>query len=534
MSKPSNIAGPILAAIVLVAVPAAARDLVIGLSAPPTSFDPHYHAHAPSIAAQAHVYQPLVQRRADLSLGPVIAREWVPLPDGNGWEFRLDPAARFSDGAPVTAADVAASLARVPTIPNSPGRWTPFITEITGTEIVDARTIRIRTNGPAPLIPNNLFSILIIPERFAREAATSDFNAGRAAIGSGPFRLRAYVQGERVEFDRNDQWWMRSRAVEPAPEIPWTRVSARIIANDSARVAALRAGDVQLIEQVPPRDTATLAANPALSVVRANSVRMVYISVDMGRDASPGITDNEGRPLARNPLKDVRVRRALSLAIDRAGMVDRVMEGQAVATAQMLPIGMGGTDPDLRPTAQDLAAARRLLAEAGWAEGFRIQLAGPNDRIVNDERILQAVAQMWERIGVRTRVDAMPSSVFFGRFSSNAFSAALNSWGNATGEPNTYFASMIATQDRSRGRGTVNVGGYSNPRVDALIERAHATIERDARHAAWREAARISLGEEFAILPLHHQVNVWASRRGLVYEARPDELTFAMSLRVAE
>jgi peptide/nickel transport system substrate-binding protein len=518
-----------IAALCLAAAPpprAVARDLAVGLAAPPTSFDPHYHAHAPSIALHRHVFEPLVTRNPDLTLAPALAREWVPLADGTGWEFRLDPAARFQDGAPVTAADVAASFARVHTVPNSPGRWTPFVTEIAGVEVVDQRTLRLRTHGPGPLVPANLPAILVVPERVAREAATADFNAGRAAVGSGPYRLREYAQGERAVLERDPGWWRGAHE-------PWDRVTFKIVGNAAARVAALRAGDVQLIEAVPPRDAAALERDPSLAVARTASVRLVYIALDQGRDASPGLADAEGRPLDRNPLKDVRVRRALSLAIDREAIRRHVMEGQAVPAAQLLPSGMTGTDPDLRPAPSDPARARALLGEAGWGGGFRLALAGPNDRFVNDEQILQAVAQMWERVGVRARVEAMPSAVYFARFATGAFSAALASWGHSSGEPNTYLAALLATPDRARGRGTANTLGYSNPRVDGLVDRALATAEREARAGLWREAARLALAEDAALLPLHHQVNIWATRRGLAYAARMDEWTLVTGLRPA-
>ncbi|MBD0275231.1 MAG: ABC transporter substrate-binding protein, partial [Acetobacteraceae bacterium] len=437
-----------VAAVTAAQPPAAARDIAVGLAAPPTSFDPHFHAHGPSIALHLHVFEGLVGRNPDLTLAPALARDWAPLADGGGWEFRLDPAARFGDGTPVTAADVAASLARVSAIPNSPGRWTSFITEIASTEIVDARTLRFRTHGPGPLLPANIGAILVVPERVAREASTADFNAGRAAVGSGRYRLREYAQGERVVLERDPNWW------GGAPE-PWTRVTFKIIGNDAARVAAVRAGDVDLVEAVPPRDAEALERDPNLAVTRQTSVRLVYIAFDQGRDASPGVADAEGRPLARNPLKDVRVRRALSLAIDREGMKRQVMEGQAVPAGQLLPpVVPTGWDPELRPDPFDPARARALLAAAGWGGGFRLALAGPNNRLVNDEQILQTVAQMWERVGVRTRVEAMPHAVYAGRYAAGAYSAGLHSWGHASGEPNTYFTAVLATPDRARGRGT--------------------------------------------------------------------------------
>ncbi|MBW8269843.1 ABC transporter substrate-binding protein [Caldovatus aquaticus] len=504
---------------------AAARDVAIGLAAPPTSFDPHYHAHVPSLGLQLHVFEPLVFRDAALRLVPALAREWLPLADGSGWEFRLDPAARFSDGAPVTAADVAATFARLPNVPNSPGRVTHYAAGIIAVEAGAApQVVRLRTAGPAPLVPENLTALMIVPERIARGAATADFAAGRAAIGSGPFRLREYVAGERVVVERNEAWWRGGQAV------PWARVAFRVIAGDSARVAALRAGDVQLIEAVPARDAASLARDPALALARAPSLRLIYLSLDVARAPSPGVSDAEGRPLARNPLADRRVRRALSLALDREAIVGRLMEGQAVAAGQLQPDGLGVADPALRPDPYDPDAARRLLAEAGWSGGFRLTLAGPNDRYVNDEKILQAVAQYWERIGVRTRVEALPSAVFFGRSAAGAFSAQLGGWLTTSAEPANMVAALLLTPGRAPGWGVANRAGYSSAEVEALYTRAIAEPHRDLRLRHWREAVSAAMADA-PILPLHHQVNIWATRRGLTYTPRPDEFTLAAGLR---
>lgn len=236
--------------------------------------------------------------------------------------------------------------------------------------------------------------------------------------------------------------------------------------------------------------------------------------------------------MERNPLKDVRVRRALSLAIDREAIRRQIMEGASAPAGQMQAVGLGVADPELKPDPFDPARARALLAEAGWGNGFTLVFAGPNDRYVNDERILQAIAGFWQRVGVRVRVEAMPSNIFFPRSSQRAFSAAMTGWQSSAYEPNNIFAPVLLTEDRSRGWGTVNRHGYSNPAVDSLYSRAVVSLDRDERTRLWREAMRIAM-EDAAVLPIHHQMNIWATRRGLAYAARSDEYTLAMSLRVA-
>lgn len=501
----------------------AGREVTIALGAPPASFDPHFFAHSPSFMVQQHVFEPLVWRDENSRTIGALAERWEMLPDGSGWDFHLNPAARFSDGTPVTAADVAATIARLPNVANSPGRLTIYTNRIRAVEAAGPHTVRLLTHGPAPLLPEDIPPLMIVPARIAQEATTQDFNAGRAAIGSGRYRLAQYVQGERVVLERNPTW----RGEAP----PFSRVTFRVIANDSARVAALRAGDVQLIEIVPPRDVPMLERDPNVAIWRSPGTRLIYVSLDVSRDASPGVFDLDGRPMDRNPLRDARVRRALSIAIDREMIQRQVMEGQSVPAGQMQAVGLGVADPELKPDRHDPASARALLAEAGWGQGFTLVFAGPNDRYVNDERILQAIAQYWQRIGIHVRVEAIPSNMFFPRAAQRAYSASLTGWQSSAYEPNNIFAPVLLTEDRARGWGTVNRHGYSNPAVDDLYSRAVVTLTQPERVVLWREAMRLAMADA-PVLPIHHQVNIWATRRGLSYAARSDEYTLATSLGV--
>jgi peptide/nickel transport system substrate-binding protein len=244
-----------------------------------------------------------------------------------------------------------------------------------------------------------------------------------------------------------------------------------------------------------------------------------------------GLTDRRGAPPARNPLADSRVRRALSLGIDRATIVARVMDGYATVTNQLQPSGFPTNDPTISPTAYDPAEARRLLAEAGWGEGFRLVLGGPNNRLVNDARILQAVAQMWERIGVSADVQAQPMSVYLPRFTGGGYPAALASWIITGQDPNSFFTAILATRDNALGRGVYNPSGYSNAALNGLLDQALGTLDADARYRIWQRATHLAIEDDVALLPLHHQMALWAMRRGLTYVARADEATFAMGIR---
>jgi peptide/nickel transport system substrate-binding protein len=256
----------------------------------------------------------------------------------------------------------------------------------------------------------------------------------------------------------------------------------------------------------------------------------MYLHLDAAREKTPFATDKAGRPLEKNPLRDLRVRRAMSKAINRPALVERVMEGAAVSTGQLMPENFFGFTPALRPEAHDPEGARKLLAEAGYPDGFGLTLHAPNNRYVNDEQIAQAVAQMLTRAGISTRVEAMPSAVFFTRGSKLEFSFMLVGWGAETMEASSPLKALLATFNAAKGMGASNRGRYSNPGLDAVLDRALATVDDTKREKLLQQATEIGVGD-LGIIPLYHQHNLWATRRGIVYEARADERTFAHEFR---
>jgi peptide/nickel transport system substrate-binding protein len=500
----------------LAALPAAAQHLSIGAAAPITSLDPHFYNAAPNTNIAQHIFPFLMKRDAQARLEPDLA-ESVRSVDATTFEFTLR-ATTWTDGRPVTAEDVAFSLARLPNVPNSPGGFQGNLIGIAAVEVVDPRTIRLRTAGPAPLVPGNMAAVAIIPKHLAETGTTADFNSGRIAIGAGPFRLVSYSPGERVVLERNDGFY---------GERPhWQRVTFRFITNDASRVAAVRAGDVDLIDQVPTHDMPRLAAEPNLRVAQVVGLRLIYLAFDFSTDGSPGgITDGQGRPLAANPLRDERVRRALSIAINRAAIADRVMGGLATPTGQWLPPGAFGYDPETGVPPFDPDTARRLLAEAA-PQGLRITLYSPSDRYPNDSQTAQAIAQFWTRIGIATQVEAIPWSSFAGRASRNEFGIHLIGWGSTTGEASSLLTATLATRNREARMGGLNGGGHSDPVLDALIVKGMATLDDEKREAIWRDAVR-RVASAVAQIPLHQVTNSWITRKGVTYEARADERTWA-------
>jgi peptide/nickel transport system substrate-binding protein len=506
----------------IVASSAAAADLTIGIGADVTAIDPHYHNVTPNNNVAAHIFDYLVLRDERQRPIPGLAESWKTI-DPLTWEFKLRRGVKFHDGSDFTAADVVASIERVPEVPNSPSPFTAYTKQIKEMVVVDPYTIRFRTATPYPLMPTDMTQVAIV-SKSASKATTEDFNSGKAALGTGPYKLVRYFKGDRIELARHDAYW--------GGKTPWEKVTLRLLPNDASRVAALLAGDAQAIEYVPTSDVARIRADKRLNVFKVIADRLIYLHMDSDRDHTPFVSDKAGRPLAENPLKDPRVRKALSKAINRNAIVDKVMEGEAVASGQLLADGMFGTTKNLKVEPYDPEGARKLLAEAGYPDGFSLTIHSPNNRYVNDAKIAQAVAQMLTRVGIATRVETMPSATFFPQATELKFSFMVLGWSSGTGEASSPLKALLATYNKDKGFGTANRGRYSNPRVDALLEEALATVDDPKREALLQRATELAINDT-GIIPLHFQVNLWATRNGITYLPRTDENTLAHKFRPA-
>jgi len=503
----------------------APATLNMAVGAPVTSLDPHYHQLSPNNAVADMIFDKLVNTDAQARNIPGLALEWRAV-GPTTWEFKLRPGVRFHNGSEFTAEDVAFTLQRLPNVPNAPSSFAAYARPITRIEIVDPLTIRFHTATPYPLLPLDMTNVRIIDAQTHANATTEGFNSGQLAIGTGPFRVVTHRSGDRIEFERNADYYDGAS--------PFQRVNYRMITNDTTRTAALLAGDVDFIDQVPTSDLARLRGDQRVALSETVGLRLVFLGLDHLRAAnenSPFITDNDGRPLGRNPLKDVRVRRALSMAIDRNAITSRVMEGAATPAGQFLPPGTFSHVPDVQAPAYDPDGARRLLAEAGYPNGFRIQLNSPNDRYINDSRIAQAVGQMWTRIGVRTAVEAQTWATFVGRAGRAEFSAHLIGWGSNP-DGSHPMRNIIGTVDPQRGWGSSNRGRYSNPALDAALAASLVELDEGKRERMLIDIQRMA-AEDVAVIPLHIQTNIWAMRRNLTHSARADELTRAQDVRPA-
>jgi peptide/nickel transport system substrate-binding protein len=288
-------------------------------------------------------------------------------------------------------------------------------------------------------------------------------------------------------------------------------------------MATLLAGDVQAIDDVPPADYATLKSNPNVSVVRAQSNSVLFLHMDSFRDQTPFVTDKQGQPLARNPFKDRRVRLAISKAMNRQAIVDRVMDGTATPASQLLAEGFFGVSTKLRPEPFDPDGAKALLAEAGYPNGFAVTIHGPNDRYPNDDKVLQAVAPMLTRIGIDTKVIAQPWTVFISQASTPTYAYSMLLIGNSatTGEMSFPLRAQVATVNAEKGMGASNRARYSNPTVDKAIDAALATVDDGKRDMLLQQASEIAMHDQ-ALVPLFYGDYIYGLRKGLAYTGRSD------------
>jgi peptide/nickel transport system substrate-binding protein len=508
----------------LIPMAALAQELKIGMASEPSSADPHYHNLTPNNQIAKHVYEALVEQDAQQRIIPGLAATWRVV-DETSWEFKLRSNVKFHDGTALSVDDVIFSFNRVPNVPKSPAPKTSYVRGKV-IEKIDDLTFRIKTEKPEPLMLNHVAQIDIMSAKASATVTTEDINAGKGAIGTGPYQFVEFVPGDRFALKRNDAYW----GTKPA----FDKVTFKFIKSDPTRVAALLAGDVDLIEGVPTADAQKLSQDARVSLSSALSNRVVYLHLDRLREQSPFVKAKDGSAIP-NPFNNLKVRQALTMAINRPGIVDRIMEGEAVPASQLLPDLYAGTSKTLKPVAYDVDGAKKLLAEAGLPNGFKLTIHGPNGRYTNDTKIIEAVAQMFTRIGIETAVETLPPSVFFSRASSGGpdktpeFSMILAGWSAGTGEPSDSVKALLGSFDPKTGRGAANRGRYSNPAMDALLDQALATVDDAKRAALLAQATELAI-LDVGLIPIHYQKNTWAAKKGLKVTPRTDEYTLAMSV----
>jgi peptide/nickel transport system substrate-binding protein len=381
-----------------------AEDLRIGLAADVTSMDPHWNNAGPNNAIALHIFESLVFMDKN-ALHPGLALSWKPV-NAITWEIKLRPNVKWHDGSPFTSEDVKASLERPEKLTNAPGSFTSY-TKPSPASTRPTLTVRLTMSVPNYAnLANDLNSVPIMPKKIAADLNQADFDSGKAMIGTGPYKFVRFARGQEIVMAKNPDYW------GPKPE--FDRAIFRILTDNGARTAALLAGDVDVIESVPAADVAKLKQNNKFKIEQTVSWRTIFWQMDQSRDNPPFVTDKAGKPLGKNPFKDARVRAAISKALNRDAIVSRIMEGLAVPASSIVSPQIFG-HPGTKPDAYDVEGAKKLLAAAGYPDGFGLTLHATNNRYLNDAQVAQATAGMLTRIGIQTKVETLPVATYFTR-----------------------------------------------------------------------------------------------------------------------
>lgn len=499
--------------------PAAAKTLRLASAFDPNTLDPHAIALLYHTRVVSQVYEGLVNRDRDFKLEPSLALSWQQTAPTT-WRFRLRPEVRFHDGAPFTADDAVFSIQRAMA---KTSQRNIQLRGIVAVRKVDALTIDIQLAAPDAVLPEKLWLIAMMSKAWAEKHGVlqpQDYNgkqethAVRNANGTGPFRVARYEPDRRLVLTRNPAWWgWKTSAADAHANV--TEAVYTVIQSDATRLAALASGEVDFVIDPPFQDIARLRNDKRLRLTEVDDIGTQYLGFDQARPALEGSDLRD-----RNPFKDVRVRRAVYQAIDIDAIIAKVLRGQAKPTGSHLSAQVDGHVPELeKRLPYDPAAARRLLAEAGYAEGFAVTLDCVN--VTFRAAVCQAIASMLAQVNIRVTFQPSPSALFFPKLTQATTSFFEVGWTPGT-DPWTMLNATVRTYDGA-GSGAFNAGRYSNPKLDALIDAIRVEPELGKRRALTGDALRL-LHAELPLVPLYRRTLTWAMRPNVHVAPLPNDV----------
>jgi len=512
----------------LLALPAPAKTLRWASQGDPQTADPYSQNEGLTNMFSQSVHDTLVMRDNALRLVPGLATSWQQV-NATTWRFTLRQGVKFHDGSPFTADDVVFSFERAQH-PNSQLRQ--YAVPVGKARRIDDFTVEFMQDKPNPVTLEHATTIYIMSRNWAVKnkverpldfKAKEETFASRNANGTGAWILVSREPGVKTVLKRNPDWWglRDSRGQGNVTEIVYTQVSA-----EATRTAALLSGQIDFVLDPPPQDLARLEANKSTRVVRGQENRVVFFGFDQQRDELL-YSNVKGK----NPFKDVRVRQAVYQAIDIEAIRARTMRGSALPT--------GGITPSVQPSSPeieqrlpvDAARARQLLSEAGYPTGFEVTLDCPNNRYVNDEEICIAVAAMLTRVGIQTKVTAMPRATYFPKLEKYDTSFYMLGWGGAITDAQTTLSPVLRSFDEKTGNGSFNYGRYVNPKLDALIDAAAVEMNTEKRRQIIWDALKEHNAQVHHV-PLHRQMIPWAMRSHVNVVHRADNVLNMESVRM--
>ena len=506
----------LLALAALTALSTQAATLRVANQGDALSMDPHSLNETLQISVVSNVYESLVTRGKDYKLAPSLATSWKQT-SPTVWRFELRKGVTFHDGTPFTADDVIFSYERAA---GDGSDMKSYVGQIKEIRKINSHTLDFETKAPFPILPELFTGWMMMSKKWCEDnQATKPVDRRRGienaasfrANGTGPYRLRERQPGVRTTFTRHGNHWAK-------PEGNVDEVIFTPIGNDGTRIAALLSGEVDVMDPIPVQDVERVKSNPNLKVLQGPELRVIFLGMDQKRDELQ-FSNIKGK----NPFKDVRVRRAFYQAIDIETIKSRVMRGAAVPIAQMFPPQVRGFAPDLaQRLPYDPEASKKLLAEAGYPQGFEVKMNCPNDRYVNDAEICQAVAANLARVGVKINLEAETKGTYFPKILRRDTSFYMLGWTASTVDAHNVLYPIMSTPGDG-GRGQFNLGAYSNARIDELTAAVGSETDDKKRNAMIREVVKIHQ-DEVAHLPLHQQALLWGLKKNIEVVQWPDNI----------
>ncbi|ETA51188.2 peptide ABC transporter substrate-binding protein [Rhodobacteraceae bacterium PD-2] len=499
-------------------VPLGAETLRWARAGDALTLDPHAQNEGPTHTIRHQMYEPLIIRDVTGAFEPALATDWAPKEDDpTVWVFNLREGVKFHDGADFTAEDVVFSFERAKQ-PNSDMK--ELINSITEVRAVDDYTVEMVTEGPNPILPANLTNLFIMDKGWAEAndtAEVQDFEGGEItyattnANGTGPYKLQSREPDVRTVMTINEEYWGRDQFPMEVTEIVYTPIQ-----NPATRVAAMLSGEIDFLQDMPVQDLERVENGDGLTVKQAPQNRVIFFGLNMGPDDIEG--DNVD---GKNPLSDVRVRKAMSMAINRDAIQQVVMRGQSIPAGMIAPPFVNGWTAEMdAESSTDIEGAKALMEEAGYGDGFSIRLDCPNDRYINDEAICQAAVGMLGQIGVTVNLDAKPKAQHFPLISDGGTDFYMLGWGVPTYDSEYIFNFLV--HGRESDIGTWNATGYDNDDLDARIKALASNTDLEARDAEIAAIWRV-VQDEALYIPIHHQVLNWGMAEKFGIEVDPED-----------
>ena len=478
------------------------------------SMDPHSLNESLQLAFLNSVYEALISRDKKLNLAPALATKWTQI-NPTTWRFELRKGVKFHDGTPFTADDVVFSLNRTQVDGSDVKSYTSEMKEV---KKIDDHTVDVITKAPFPILPDVLALVYIMSKKWCEDNGATKPVDRRKGIentasfrtnGTGPFRTKSREPAAKTVLVRNGTYW--DKVESNIDEVIFTPIG-----NDSTRVAALLSGEIDMMQPVPVQDAARLNQNDKLKVMQGPELRTIFLGMDQSRDELL-FSNVKGK----NPFKDKRVRQAFFQALDMEAIKTRIMRGASSPTGLMVAPGIKGFVPDLNKRfAFDADAAKKLLADAGYPNGFEVKMNCPNDRYVNDGEICQAIAGMLARINVKINLEAETKVTYFPKILARNTSFYLLGWTPGTYDSHNVLSAILSTPAPS-GRGQFNLGSYSNARVDELTSQVQSETDQTKRNAMIAEAFKIHQ-DDIGHIPLHQQALAWGMKKSVNLVQSPD------------